>query len=203
MAISYPLTLPTTNAPRQVRFTAINTVGFARSPFTHATQVQEYQGQSWSAEVVFPEMVREEAEEFNAFLLALMGQRGTFYLGDPLGRLPRGVATGNPLVKGAGQVGNTLITDGWTANTTGILLRGDYIQIGTRLHKVLVDASSDATGTATLEIWPRLASSPSDDQFIVYRNTVGIFRLAESVVPIYEATEERVYSISFSCIEAR
>jgi len=203
MAISYPLTLPTTKAPKRVRLTAINTVGFARSPFTHMTQVQEYAGQSWSAEVVYPEMTRTEAEDFNAFLLALMGQKGTFYLGDPLGSQPRGQASGVPLINGSNQTGNTLVTDGWTASITGILLRGDYIQIGNRLHKILTDTNSDAGGNATLEIWPRVAISPDDNQFIVTRNTVGIFRLSENITPIYEANEERVYSIGFDCIEAR
>jgi hypothetical protein len=203
MALSYPLTLPTTKLPQQVRFTAINTVGISRSPFTHAQQVQEFSGQSWMAEVVYPQMTREEAEAFNAFLLGLMGQRGTFYLGDPLGKTARGQATGTPLVNGGGQTGNTLITDGWTPSIIGILLAGDYIEINGRLHKVLVDANSDGSGNATLEIWPRLAVSPGDNQFINTYNCVGIFRLSENITPIYEANEERFYSVNFSAIEAK
>jgi len=155
------------------------------------------------AEVVYPQMTREEAEAFNAFLLGLMGQRGTFYLGDPLGKTARGKATGTPLVNGAGQTGNTLITDGWTPSITGILLAGDYIEINSRLHKVLVDANSDGSGNATLEIWPRLAVSPGDNQFINTYNCVGIFRLSENITPIYEANEERFYSVNFSAIEAK
>jgi hypothetical protein len=203
MALTYPLTLPSTKLPQQVRFTAINTVGVSRSPFTHSQQIQEFSGQSWMAEVVYPQMTRAEAESFNVFLLGLMGQKGTFYLGDPLGNTARGQATGNPLVNGGGQTGNTLITDGWTPSITGILLAGDYIQIVNRLYKVLADSNSDASGNCTLEIWPRLSISPSDNESIITQGAVGVFRLSENITPIYEANEDRFYSISFSAVEAK
>lgn len=203
MTISYPLTPPSTIAPKRVRFYAINTVGVARSPYTHATQVQEFNGQSWSADVMYPEMTRAEAEKFNAFLLALMGQKGTFYLGDPLAKEPRGNAGGTPRVNGSGQTGNSIITDGWTPSVTGILLMGDFIQIGQRLYKVLTDANSDGSGNATLDIWPRLNESPADNETVVTENCRGIFRLTQNVNPIYEADEQRVYSIGFSCVEAK
>lgn len=203
MAVTYPLTIPTTKSFRQVRLYAINTVGVARSPFTHTIQVQEFSGQSWGADVTFPDMTREEAENFNAFLLALCGQKGTFYLGDPLAKQPRGVGGGNPRVNGANQTGNSVITDGWPANTTGLLLPGDYIQIGTGLHKCLTTVTSDSSGNATIDIWPRLGISPANDELIITNKTVGVFRLTENVVTIFEADESRLYSVGFSCVEAK
>lgn len=201
--VTYPLTLPTTKYPRKIRMYAINTVAVARSPYTHATQVQEFAGQSWSADVVYPEMERAEAEEFNAFLLALMGQKGTFYLSDPLSLTPRGLATGNPKVDGANQTGNRVDTKGWSTSVSGILLKGDCIQIGTGYHKILEDADSDGSGNATLEIWPRLADSPADEELVVTQNARGVFRLSQNIVPIYDTDEQKVYSISFSCVEAK
>lgn len=201
--VTYPLSLPTTKAPRKVRLYAINTVAMARSPYTHATQVQEFAGQSWSADVIFPEMERAEAEEFNAFLVALMGQKGTFYLSDPLGKTPRGAALGSPKVDGASQTGNTLATKGWSANITGILLKGDYVGVGNGYHKILEDVDSDGSGNATLEIWPRLATSPADNELVVTQNAQGVFRLTNNVVPIYDADEQKIYNISFSCVEAK
>lgn len=41
-----------------------------------------------------------------------------------------GALGGTPLVKGAGQSGSTILTDGWTANT-GAVARGDIITFGT------------------------------------------------------------------------
>jgi hypothetical protein len=148
-------------------------------------------------------MTRNEAEEFNAFLISLMGQKGTFYLGDPLAEQPRGVASGSPLVKGATQTGNELLTDGWDTSVTGILLAGDYIQIGQRLYKLLEDADSDGSGNATLQIFPRLAESPADNETIITDSCVGIFRLTDNITPIYDLGIDRVYSIGFSCVEAK
>jgi hypothetical protein len=203
MSINYPLTMPNIKSFKSIRLYSINAVAVARSPYTHVTQVQQFAGQSWGADVTFPEMSREEAEAFNAFLLALMGQNGTFYLGDPLGQIARGSAGGTPLVKGANQTGNEVLTDGWTVSATGILLAGDYIQIGTGLYKILEDVTSDGSGNATLKIFPRLATSPADNQSVIKDSCVGIFRLTENITPIYDLGIEKLYSIGFSCVEAK
>jgi hypothetical protein len=147
-------------------------------------------------------MQREYAEQWICFLIKLKGPHGTFLAGDTSAKVPRGVATGTPLVKGASQTGETLITDGWTAGTTGILLAGDYIQLGNYLHKVLVDATSDGSGNATRDIWPPLRSSPGDNASIVTSNTVGVFRLTSTTVPLFDVGSELVYSMSFSGVEA-
>ena len=63
---------------------------------------------------------------------------------------------------------NSLITDGWTPSQTGILLTGDYIQLGTglasRLHKVLADVNSDGGGNATFDIWPSTSAAYSENK---------------------------------------
>jgi hypothetical protein len=96
-----------------------------------------------------------------------------------------GVATGSPLVNGAGQNvtyanskatwSQTLATDGWTNSTTGILKRGDVITIAgvfavnpvskqstgrLQTFTVLADANSGAsTGPANLTISPPIITS--------------------------------------------
>ena len=184
MAITYPLTLPAAPIFNSARFTARAVVGLSESPFTGQSQVQEYAGQWLEAELSLPPMTRPQAEYWTAFLLKLNGLRGTFLLGDPAGKKPRGVATGTPVVNGAGQTGNALITNGWTISTTGILLAGDYIQLGTgataRLYKVLDDANSDGAGAATLTLWPSLRTSPGSGAAVVVNNTVGLFRLVSN-----------------------
>jgi len=96
-----------------------------------------------------------------------------------------GVATGTPLVNGAGQnvtydsvkttMTGSLITDGWTNSTAGILKAGDVFTIANvfavnpvtkatlpflRQFTVLADAASGAsTGPATLSIYPAIISS--------------------------------------------
>ena len=100
----------------------------------------------------------------------------------------KGVATGTPLVNGAGQSvtyasltsgssfwQSTLITDGWTASTTGILKAGDVFTIAgvyavnpiskestgaLQQFTVLADADSGATtGPATLTVSPPIIAS--------------------------------------------
>lgn len=203
MTISYPLSIPTTLGIDRLAWTNFNAVGMLRSPFTFATQAQAHQGQLWAAEVgVALTTDRTKAEPWIAFLTQLMGQTGTFLMGDPRCRTPLGVVTGTPLVNGASQTGNTIATDGWTINTTNILKAGDFIQIGQRLYKVLNNHNTNGSGQTTLDIWPRLRESPADNATIITSNTVGLFRLAGSEIKTLEIDKEQVYSISFSCVEA-
>lgn len=204
MAISYPLTFPSLGI-KTMTFRARNVVGMTASPFTGQQQVYKYQGEWWEAEVAMPPMKRADAETMIAFLLSLGGRYGTFNLGDPIGTSTRGVGTGTPLVNGASQTGSSLITDGWTTETTGILKAGDWIQLGSgstaTLHKVLADVDSDASGNATIDIFPRIRTAPSDDATIVVSNTVGRWRLSSDATD-YSVNEASVYGITFACIEA-
>ncbi len=204
MAISYPISLPSTDIAK-IKLVANNIVGVSVSPFTAAQQVYRYSGQYWEADVTLPPMKREVAEYWISFLLKLNGSYGTFLLGDPNGATARGVATGTPLVKGASQTGNELITDGWTSGVTGILKAGDYIQLGSgstaKLHKVLDDVNSDGSGNATLTIFPDLRSSPADNAAIVVSSPKGVFRLS-STQAIWDVNEASIYGITFGAREA-
>lgn len=206
MSISYPLSLPsTTPQVARIDLVAYSAVGITTSPFTFSSQRQEHAGMFFGANVSLPFMLRADAEEWIAFLLALNGPTGTFLMGDPAARTPRGTATGTPRVNGASQTGQTLITDGWTINITNILRKGDYIQLGNRLYKVLLDVNSDGSGNATLDIWPRIRESPADDTAITTNNTVGLFRLTSTEIPLTSTgghEDSPVYSVSFSAIEA-
>ena len=175
--------------------------GQTRSPFTFQRQVQMNQGQMWMASFDLPPMERDEAEEWLAFLTKLNGRAGTFLLGDPDAVTPRGAALGTPQVKGADQTGSTLVTDGWDADVTGVLKAGDYIQVGERLHKLLDDADSDATGEATLSIWPRLRESPADNAIVTINGAKGRFCLAGNVNG-WSTDDLMMYGLSFSAEEA-
>lgn len=119
-----------------------------------------------------------------------------------------GVATGTPLVNGASQSvtyvtakdtwSQTLVTDGWTSSTTGILKAGDVFTIAgvnavnpstkastgrLQTFTVLADANSGAsTGPATLTISPPMITSgafqtvtaaPADNAAITVKGTGG------------------------------
>ncbi len=153
-------------------------------------------------------MRRDDAEQWIAWLLSLKGQYGTFLLGDPAGATPRGSAAtfqGVPKVKGASQTGEDLDIDGASANKTGWLKAGDYIQIGTgssaQLHKVLQDVNTDATGNATLTLWPDLRTSPADNADIIVSGAKGLFHLASNETN-WSINEATTYGITFGAVEA-
>ena len=92
MAITYPVSTPTSIGIANVELTATNAVAVSRSPFTFSQQVHTYPGQMWSATVSIPPVRKDLAEPWVAFLLSLRGQTGTFLLGDPNNTTPRGTA---------------------------------------------------------------------------------------------------------------
>lgn len=208
MAETYPLTLPTHTGVSQVEITASNVVAITESPFTLSQQVVKHAGERWSAVVTIPPVKRSDAEYWNSFFLRLRGKFGTFLLGDPSSATPRGSAStapGTPVVNGGSQTGNELNIDGLPVSATGYLLAGDYIQLGSgstaRLYKVLQDVNSNISGQATLNLWPNLRTSPTDNSAVVVSNARGVFRLATNEAT-WTVNNAGLYSISFAAMEA-
>jgi hypothetical protein len=193
MAITYPLSTPTSIGIASIELSATNAVAISRSPFTFSQQVHTYAGQMWSASVTIPPLRKEFVEPWVAFLLALRGQTGTFLLGDPNNTTPRGTATSATITGASGS-------SSLTVTMLGTLLAGDYIQLGTgadaTLHKVLVDQS----GNGTLEVWPALRKARSSVSATL-TNTKGLFRLANNTQS-WSINESSAYGLQFDAMEA-
>lgn len=202
MAITYPLTLPTITGIASIEFRAVNSVAYSQSPFTFAGQSHAYSGEMWQADITLPPMKRAAAEQWLSFLISLRGQHGTFYLGDPDGKTPRGTATSNTHVNSAsGSAGDRTISVTITSGKT--LLAGDYIQIGTTSTRTLHKVLEDVTGTGSsqnIEIWPALRADKSGVGVNVV-NTTGKFRLASNEQS-WTANHVSTYGISFGAFEA-
>ena len=155
MSTSFPISLPSTGT-RSITIRQQSVVAVGVSPYTLERQVQRHQGQIWALDVEYAPLARAEAEALVAALCSLNGREGTFLFGDSANKTPRGTGAGTPLVNGASQTGEDLSTDGWTASVSGILKAGDWIGLGSgstsRLYKVLADATSNASGAATLTL---------------------------------------------------
>lgn len=205
MSITYPLTLPASPYPARVTLRARSVVGVAESPYTLGQQVYAHQGQRWEADIDLPPLSGAVAQTWVAWLLSLNGREGTFLMGDPAIMSPRGSGGGTPLVKGAGQTGQTLAIDGAPISTDDWLMAGDMIQLGSgstaTLHKILADVTTNSSGEATLDIWPRLRSSPGDNAAVTIAGCVGRWRLASNEAAWSVGAALR-YGISFSAIEA-
>lgn len=209
MAITYPLSLPANGGIADISFSAIDAVAMSQSLFTFSQQVQKYPGQRWEATVTVAPTKRDTAEPWVAFLLSLKGRYGTFYLNDPNCLLPQGLAStyddysGN--IDGAGQTGGTINVKNFTLSTTSFLKAGDYVQIGTgtsaTLHKCLTDVNTDATGKASLELWPDVRTAYADNAAVNLLNAKGVFRLKNNV-STWQINNISTYGIMFDCVEA-
>lgn len=203
MAISYPLSLPSNPGPTRITLGSTVAVSLIRSPFTFQSQVQQYAGAMWTAEVTLPLMERTQAEEWISFLLMCWGQSGTFLLGDTAAKTPRGSVLGNPTINGTQYPGAKIMSvTTFTPSITNILRAGDYIQVQNRLYKVLQDVNSDVTGQATFDIFPPIREGLLNGDTVVTYNTKGLFRLSSSTTPIFNVDDAKHYEISFSAVEA-
>lgn len=203
MAITYPLSLPS-NGLRSISIRRQSRIGQTMSPYTGKIYKYPWALQRWWLFAELPPLkTREAAEAWVSTLIALNGKEGTFLACDTANPLPAGVATGTPLVKGASQSGYDLVTDGWTPGVTGILKRGDWLQLGSganvRLHKVMLDANSNGSGEATLTLWPRLYSVPADNSAVVVTNPKGLFQLVSDDFE-WSIDEARIYGLTFAAM---
>lgn len=198
MAITYPISMPTVIGPNQVTLTAENVVSSSMSPFTFQEQLIRHAGERWSASVSIPPVHRDLAEPWIAFLLSLNGRQGTFLLGDPNAKSPRGGATYVTVNSANAQASELTIA----SISGGTLKAGDYFQLGSgdaaRLYKILNDV--DSAGD-TINVWPRLRFSVATGVSLTLNDTVGRFRLSDSRTS-WNINEASSYGISFDCVEA-
>lgn len=163
---------------------ADDSAGTIVSPYTMQTQTMAWPGgDMMSGTCTLAPLIQEYADDWIAFLLQLRGMTNAFQMGNPQKATPRGTPSGWPQVDNSQSGGNaamsqSLTTKGWTQSTSGLLKRGDYIQIGYRRHRVLDDVNSDASGNATIAIWPSLREQPTDSGTVLTSNTKGLWRLA-------------------------
>jgi len=192
LAVSYPLSTPTTIGFESIELRAINAVATSQSPFTYKQQIVSHGGQRWEASVNIPPVRRDLAAEWKAFLTALKGQTGTFLLGDPDYSSPRGDVSSCTLSGSAGDETVTVVM-------TGTLKAGDYIQLGSgsaaKLHQVLIDQ----TGDGNLEIWPKLRTDYTDET-VIFSNPKGVFRLSSNMTS-WNINSSSAYGISFEAVE--
>jgi hypothetical protein len=161
--------------------TAVATV---TSVFTGQVQTQQWPGADmWSGTATLPPLTQTQADAWISSLMQMQGMSNAFQLGDPMKTSPKGSALGSPLADGSFAMAagsQTLFTKGWTASQLNLLLPGDYLQLGFRLHRVLDAVISDSSGKSAINIWPSLREAPVDGEPLVLSNPLGLFRLASN-----------------------
>ncbi len=199
---------PSSGLLASVEFNMTDTVATVPNPFTGQVQVQQWPGADvWSATLTLPPLTQDQADEWLSFLAELRGMANSFQIGDPMKRHPCGAASGTPVVDmstaGVNIAGTTtLYTRGWPDTAYGLLLPGDYLQVGYRLHRVLDRVNSDASGKAQIVMWPSLRELPTDGEAIVLDEPKGLFRLATNK-RTWSSSVDLTTRISFQIQEAR
>lgn len=209
MSIVFPLSLPAEPAFNSFRWISRANVGLNESPYTFGQEVQVWPGQRWEAEVGLPPLTKDQVGAWRAFMRMLNGMQGTFLMGDPNFKAPRGsarTAPGTPTVDGAhAAMAAVLKIAGAPGLAAGYLLAGDYLQVGSgaasRLHMVMKDIDTDSAGEAEVDIWPRLRGGLAGGETVVLTNCRGVFRMRGNEMTD-EARPRPVFSMGFSCVEA-
>lgn len=189
MAISYPLSPPSPFRISKLSLTGVSAASRNVSPFTYQIQQYNWQGQGWLGSVECPPMVRSDAEQVIAFLLA--AQRGTFYFQDYANTSPRGAVTGTLTVSSATANASTLGISG----ATGTFALGDWLQISTSLYKVIQVNSS-----SSVDVFPVLRSSYAAGTSITTSNAKGVFRLMQPKAD-WTIDLASIYGVGFAIVE--
>ena len=201
MAVTYPLTLPTTGIS-SVEFRAVTANTTSQSPFTFKQQIVSYGGSRLEATVNLAPMKRADAALWKAALISLKGPLGTFLMGDPNYPLPRGTlrsTSAQQFASVSGNAGDTFFTITMT-NQSDTLLAGDYIQVGLESGARLYQVLEDQTGSGTIEVYPNLQTTYSGE-LVGTNDPKGVFRLSSNVTS-WSIDNASVYGISFDCVEA-
>jgi hypothetical protein len=166
----------------RLTWTAESNHGLAESAFTGTVQAQRGQIERWSFTMEVQRMTRGDAQQAIAFFLRLEGPLNTFRMHDPAACKPLGKGTGSPVASADTPAGSrTLDTSGWLPNVLGQLKAGDWVQIGDQLSRVRLDVDSSATGTASLDLWPKLMLPVESGTPILLRPAKGIFRFTSDL----------------------
>ena len=189
MAITFPLTPPSPFRASKLSFSGLSARSRNISPFTFQSQTYHWPGQAWMASVECPPMVRADAEQVIAFLLA--AQRGTFWFRDYANPNQRGNVTGTLTVNG-GTAGSTELT---IAGASGTFAVGDWIQISTSLYKVI-----QVNSATSVDLFPTLRATYTVGTAITRTNAQGLFRLGPSETE-WSIELAGMYGIAFQIIE--
>ncbi|MCF6267636.1 MAG: hypothetical protein L3J57_13985 [Desulfuromusa sp.] len=175
-----------------------------RSPLNGVTQTLELPGARWAADISFAKMTDGNKRILSAFLVALRGQAGRFYLSDPTNQTPAGSVNGAPVIDTAVSDTPTLIgSSGWTVSAIGVLKAGDMIGFATgELKMVVADVDADASGQAIIHVEPPCREQPTDGTTIVTDAPTCIMRLVDDNQASWNASPPKRYIFSLSCEEA-
>lgn len=195
MPVNYP-----SIRPESCEWGLVSNTQNTRSELNGAIQTLALPGDYWSGILTYNKLTPANARIMKSFIASLRGQAGRFYLTPPE-YFRAGSGLGTPLIKGANQTGSAITTDGWSANQTGVLLAGDYVQIGAELKMVTADVNTDSGGNATINIVPPIRVSPADNSSVITDNPTCIMQLKDPNQARWQVQPTPIYAMSIAVQE--
>lgn len=160
----------------------LNTLG--QRAISGAYRAFELPSHYWVIDVATTMMSKQEAREVQAFCMAQRGGTRTFEYLSVVHSNPSGVATGTPVANGSQALGvETISTAGWTASTANILKSGDVLRFANhnKVYQVVLDATSNASGVASLRVSPALVQAVPANTAIIVNNVPFTVTVREAV----------------------
>jgi hypothetical protein len=159
----------------------------------------------WAVSFPLRPMKKEIARPWKAALSQLSKLANTFQITPPDYEGPsNGYLGTQPKVKGASQLGLTLVCDVVSTASTTIGLVGDYFTVNGEF-KILtanaITASGGSPNQVTLEFEPALRKAPADNALVEMINPLLTLRLFQSV-GAWATTPAAFYSITVNAVES-
>lgn len=152
----------------------------------------------WECSFALPPIVgRAAAKPWKSFIAQARGMANDFRV--PVDPTPQSALANTVLVRGAGQTGRSIVTDGWPTSATP-LSAGDYVTIEDQLLQLTASVTSDGSGIATLTFEPPIRSAPADYTSVEYKNPYALMYFVEE--PMQSVGLADVYTIGFELREA-
>ncbi len=182
-----------------VEFNIEDAISAPSNPYTGISpNVFEWPGaEKFYGTCELPSLTQAQAAPWRAFLMQCRGMLHPFLLGDASQKCLLGTidGTSKPVCNTANVAADNLAMSkllkirGLRPGTARLMLAGEPLQVGYRLHFLADDLKSAADGTATVEVWPSLREQPLDGTAIVVNQPRGLFCLA---------TNKRTWSSDFT-----
>lgn len=216
------ITFPSTPKPQSMVWRLVQPAQTNISTWTGARQTLGSNRGWWECDITMPPVVSEaSARQWLSFIAQTQGQVNDFQIkvspseqannwAGPFTNLSldfiNGSYTANttalasyPTVKGSGQTGRSLLTEGWKPSTT-IMYAGQYVTINNQLLRLTENIVSNAAGEATLTFAPPLRVSPANGNAVEFRNPYALMYVTEQINEPIEPG--MIYGFSFTLRES-
>ena len=168
--------------------------------FTGAVQRLTGSRQQYRAQWVFRSFLKKDEAEVYEFLDSLEDGNSVFWAEWP-GQCRQGKGRGAIVLDGDHVAGaNELSLAGFTGSFSEAIVAGDPIELGLHGTKARRTVSSEADGTATVKIWPRLPRALTAGTSVELNGAGCLWQVESTISLPLRAHPQRRLTVSFSAI---